>query len=79
MQEDRTAEVVEVCTSAILLMPQMPSYRLFRAEAYKSVGDFELALRDIDAALSLFPDNEEYQAVRQKILDAQNKAASEPP
>ena len=78
MQDGNPMLVAEACTLAISRVPQSASYRLFRAEAYLALDVLDLALRDIDEALSLFPKNAEYGRLRQKILEAREKTAASP-
>ncbi len=75
MRQNRPAEAIEVCTEAIFLMPRMTAYRLFRAELYLGFTEYDLALRDIESLLTLFPDEPKYNSLRQKILDARENAS----
>lgn len=76
--EKQPAAEAEACTMAISRLPLMPSYKYFRADAYLRLDALDLALRDIDAALSFFPDNSDYLLVRQKIMDAKNESTIAP-
>ena len=55
---------VQVLTMAISRSPKDPTLYTRRADEYEDRGDYKMALADIDSAIALSPDNQEYRYLR---------------
>ena len=61
-------EAIEAYSRALLLAPDDVNARAGRARAYAALGEYDLALADVDRALSLAPDEAKLHYLRGRCL-----------